>query len=63
MSEKALFEADYVKSKQVESRSVVQFIFEVDVTMANRVNEILGGFKEPGKQVRVAIARLQEGEN
>lgn len=53
-----VFQATYSDFKNIKTRKVVQFIFEVPSENADRAMAILGGVSKADKEVWVAIARL-----
>ena len=50
----------FAKVLPVQSRGVVQFVFEVPVEKAHEAVGILGGYPVPGETIWCAIARLTE---
>jgi hypothetical protein len=61
VSERAIFEADYYNFEYKKGLKVCRLIFEVPYERAKLVRDALGDPPLPGAQVRVAIARLQDG--
>lgn len=58
MIDKAIFTANFSNIKTVTSRSVMQLILEVDISMADAVLERLGGMPQPGKERPVTVFRM-----
>jgi hypothetical protein len=55
---RAMFQATYSDFKNVKTRGVVQFVFEVPHNEAKHAFDVLGGPAEAAKEVWVVIARL-----
>lgn len=58
MSERAIFQATFVKMVQVQGRKVFQFVFEVPTEAAGHALRALGGPEATINETWVAIARL-----
>lgn len=50
--------AQFVDLKTVKTRSVVQLIFEIDISSADHIIAQLGGFPQPGEPKACAIVQL-----
>lgn len=57
MIDASAFKAEFVGTKEIRTRQVVQFVFEVDLSQADSAHAILGGFKK-GPGIWCGIARI-----
>lgn len=60
MSDAAAFQATYHGCREIKSRGIVQFVFEVPTEAADHAHEVLGGFSKnrTGQATWCGIARI-----
>ena len=60
MTDHAVITGTFSEAKFIKTRSVMQIVVEVPIELADAAFKILGGVPQPGKEVPVAVARLQK---
>ena len=58
MTDHAVITGTFSEAKFIKTRSAMQIVVEVPIEHADMALQVLGGVPQPGKEVPVAVARL-----